>query len=124
MRHIERLKQLKHNETYLEIIEDIKKLVINIKYKENNEVQLKLEARVDDEKTIEKICCVLKYYEFSEHLNINSSFELRSFIAKNRYYIGYENQQYVFCKFFMNGVMKKYKKQEIEDMHKVNINAL
>ena len=124
MRTIDKLKQYKHKETYLEIVEENTKTTILIKYKENSELQLKMEVNTEDEKTIEMICGVLKFYEFSEHRNINSMQELKSFISKHNYYIGFKDDRCIFCANFMNGAIKKYDKIEIENMHKVNINAI
>jgi hypothetical protein len=123
MTYTERLKQYKHKETYLEVIEDIRKLIINIKYKENNELQIKLEVNRDDDKTLEMICGILKYYEFSEYKDINSWRELKGFIKKHKYYIGFDDG-FVFCQNYLNGGRTKYTKQEVERMHKVNINAI
>jgi hypothetical protein len=124
MRSIERLKHFKHNKTYLEIVEDYNKIIILIRQKKNREVRLKLEVGSDDEETLEKICGVLKYYEFSEHRDINSMYELKKFIEKNRYYIGYNQGECVFITNYYNGMISRYKKPEIESMHKVNINAI
>jgi hypothetical protein len=124
MRTIDKLKQYKHKESYIEIIENDNKIEILLKQKENSELQLKLEVNSNDEEMIEKICGVLKYYDFSEHRDINSMYALKKFVEKNRYYIGYVNNEWVFITNFVNGAINRYSKKDIEGMHKVNINVI
>jgi hypothetical protein len=120
MNYKEKIKSLHHESCFYDINVNEDDFRLDL-FDRNKNFLLRIICNPEREDVAKKIYNVLRYYNFCECRSIDTLEKLKELSREHDYAIKWNDNGIIFVKYFFDGTMKKYTKEEIEKRYHVKI---